>query len=350
VEATAEIANGTEEQVIVWCELNAESGALRKAIPDAVEIIGSASTDKQRAKRLEKIRGFISGKYRVLICKRKALGFGLNLQHSWNQVSVGDPHSFEQVYQGIGRQLRYGQQHDVHYHVIVTDLETRVRDSITRKTEAHEVMLQEMVDAMREKSLEELRGVQMSRRNVKKLDTASGNGWTLHHGDCVQTIAKLTKILFDLIVYSTPFGKLYAYTDENEDMGNSRSHEEFFEHYKYLVALLSERLKPGRICAVHCMNLPIFKGEAGYIGLYPFVHELARVHMEAGWILHSDITIWKDPVVAAARTHAIQLSYGQLCKDSSVSAPGIPDHFLIFRSSDTAHRRRVPTRSLAQSS
>ncbi len=90
-------------------------------------------------------------------------------------------------------------------------------------------------------------------------------------------------------------------------------------------------MKPGRLIAIHCMNLPTSKARDGFIGLKDFRGEIIRSHQEAGFIYHSEVCIWKDPVVAMQRTKALGLLYKQLRKDSTMSRQGIADYLVVVR-------------------
>jgi hypothetical protein len=153
----------------------------------------------------------------------------------------------------------------------------------------------------------------------------------LINGDCVSEIKNIQDDSVGLTVFSPPFAELYVYSDDYRDMGNSSNYEEFFTHFSYLTPELFRIMKPGRIVAVHCMDLPIQKGKEGYIGLRDFSGMLIKNFSDHGFIYHSRITIWKDPVVEMQRTKALGLLHKQVKKDSSMSRVGIPDYVLIFR-------------------
>ena len=154
---------------------------------------------------------------------------------------------------------------------------------------------------------------------------------TLIHGDCVEEIKKLPDESIGFSVFSPPFADLYTYSDDHRDMGNSKDFNEFSQHFSYLVPELYRVIQSGRNVAVHCMDLPIQKGKEGFIGLRDFSGLLLRVFGEAGFIYHSRITIWKDPVVEMQRTKALGLLHKQVKKDSTMSRVGIPDYVLVFR-------------------
>lgn len=154
---------------------------------------------------------------------------------------------------------------------------------------------------------------------------------TLINGDCIEQISNVQDESVGLIVFSPPFADLYTYSDDFRDMGNSKNYNEFKEHFSYLVPELYRVLKSGRNVAVHCMDLPIQKGKEGVIGLRDFSGLILQLFSEAGFMYHSRITIWKNPVIEMQRTKALGLLHKQVKKDSTMSRAGIPDYVLIFR-------------------
>lgn len=160
---------------------------------------------------------------------------------------------------------------------------------------------------------------------------ATGEGWELRLGDCIPTLAGMPSDQFDYAVFSPPFSSLYTYSAMPEDLGNCKTNEEFMEHYGFVIEQLYRTLKPGRLLSFHCMNLPSSKQKDGVIGLKDFRGELIRAHCNAGFIYHSEVCIWKDPVTAMQRTKAIGLLYKQLRKDSCMSRQGIADYVVTMR-------------------
>lgn len=153
----------------------------------------------------------------------------------------------------------------------------------------------------------------------------------VYHGDCVELIKNLPDNSVGFSIFSPPFAELYTYSDELADMGNSKDYKEFFFAFKILVKELARVVKPCRNVAVHCMDLPIQKGKEGVIGLRDFSGMILRAFEESGFIYHSRVTIWKNPVTEMQRTKALGLLHKQLGKDSSMSRVGIPDYLLVFR-------------------
>lgn len=165
------------------------------------------------------------------------------------------------------------------------------------------------------------------------LDQASGDDWHLVNGDCVEFVGSVPNDSVGLSLYSPPFSSLYTYSDSERDMGNCRNDAEFFEHYRFLIGELLRVTKPGRLCCVHCKDLPDYAGgsEDGRAGLRDFPGGLIRAHEESGWKYHSRVTIWKDPVIEMQRTKAHGLLYKQLRKDGSFSRQGLAEYMLTFR-------------------
>lgn len=163
------------------------------------------------------------------------------------------------------------------------------------------------------------------------IDQVVTDCYAIYNGDCVNVTRGLPDNSKDYIIYSPPFASLYTYSASDRDMGNSRSAGDFARHYAYLVRELYRVLKPGRLLSFHCMQLPATIQHDGYIGLKDFRGELIRIHQEAGFIFHSEVCIWKDPVTAMQRTKAIGLLHKQLCKDSAISRQGIPDYLVTMR-------------------
>lgn len=326
VALVAELVNASDEPWLIWCDLNAEGDALAKAIPDAVQVAGADSLEEKEARML----GFTDGEHRVLVSKPSICGFGLNWQHCPNVAFVGLSDSWEQYYQAIRRCYRFGQTRPVHCHIVASEAEGAVVANIERKERDAETMAREMVKHMQVQNKADLAGFSRQ-RDEYATKTTTGDGWTLHLGDCVEVVRALPDSSIDFSVFSPPFASLYTYSNSERDMGNCKTHGEFYEHFSYLVAELFRVLKSGRLVSFHCMNLPTSKTRDGFIGMSDFRGDLIRMFRDAGFIFHSEVVIWKDPVTAMQRTKAIGLLYKQLKKDSALSRQGIPDYLVTMR-------------------
>lgn len=163
------------------------------------------------------------------------------------------------------------------------------------------------------------------------LNQQLGKNYAWYHGDCCEVTKGLPDESIDFTVYSPPFASLYVYSNSDRDMGNSANYEEFMTHYRFLLTELYRLTKPGRLTSVHCMNLPTTITHHGQIGIQDFRGDIIREHQKCGFIFHSEVCIWKDPVTAMQRTKAIGLLHKQIVKDSCMSRQGIPDYVCTFR-------------------
>ena len=166
----------------------------------------------------------------------------------------------------------------------------------------------------------------------KNVDTQwSGENWKLYQADCCDATKGLPDDSVDFCIHSPPFSSLYIYSQSTNDLGNATSDDEFFDHYCYLIPELLRVTVPGRLCVVHCKDLPKYRNRDGAAGLTDFPGMIIRAFEECGWTYHSRCTIWKCPVIEMQRTKNHGLLHKQLCKDSSASRQGMADYLLVFR-------------------
>lgn len=166
---------------------------------------------------------------------------------------------------------------------------------------------------------------------TKVLNQVVTDDYAIYHGDCIQTIAGMPDNSLHYSIFSPPFSSLYTYSNSVCDMGNCKDDDEFASHFQFLIKELYRVLMPGRLLSFHCMNLPSSKQREGYIGIKDFRGDLIRAFQSEGFIYHSEVCIWKDPVTAMQRTKAIGLLHKQLMKDSALSRQGIPDYLVTMR-------------------
>lgn len=322
LERVAEIVNASSENWIIWIGQDEEGKVLRELIPDAVEVKGSDS--KQYKK--DKLLGFANNEFRVLVTKLKIASFGLNYQNCRNQMFASLDFSFEATYQGIRRSYRFGQKDEVNIHIITLDTMQNVKSSFEEKQKKFIEMQKSMTEAM-------CRNInnQIKLKKMEVDNNYQSKNCDIRLGDCVQLIQNVPDESIGFSIFSPPFAELYTYSDKLEDMGNSKDYKEFFTAFKYLVKELYRVLWSGRNVAVHCMDLPIQKGKEGYIGLRDFSGMILEAFQEVGFIYHSRVTIWKNPVTEMQRTKALGLLHKQVKKDAAMSRVGIPDYLMVFR-------------------
>lgn len=158
-----------------------------------------------------------------------------------------------------------------------------------------------------------------------------GRDHALYNADTVDVSRELPDDSVDYSVFSPPFESLYTYSKSDRDMGNCKSSAEFWKHYRYLIEEQFRVMKPGRNLSIHCMNLPTSKARNGIIGLRDFRGQIIQEYQRAGFVYHSEVCIWKDPVVAMQRTKALGLLHKQVKKDSAMSRQGLPDYVVTMR-------------------
>lgn len=162
-------------------------------------------------------------------------------------------------------------------------------------------------------------------------DKAISKDFALYWGDSCEILTDIPSDSVHYSIYSPPFQSLYVYSNSDRDLGNCKTADEFYEHFRFIGKELYRVLMPGRLMSFHCMNLPTSKERDGYIGIRDFRGELIRFFQDIGFIYHSEVCIWKDPVTSMQRTKALGLLHKQLKKDSCLSRQGIPDYLVTMR-------------------
>jgi DNA modification methylase len=299
---------------------------LTDMIPGAVEVTGSDPI-KYKEKML---LGFANGDVRVMVSKPKIAGMGLNYQSCHKMAFVGLSDSYEQFYQAVRRCWRFGQKNNVDVHVITAETEGAVVRNIQRKEADAMRMAENMLEHMKVIEIENIKP-QHTTQSAYVEEVVQSDNYAIWNGDCVELARHLPDESIDFSVFSPPYLSLFTYSSSDRDMGNSKTDDEFYQHFNFLVDELFRVMKPGRNVAVDCMNVPAMKERDGYIGLKDFRGELIRCFVERGFIFHSEHCMWKDPLIEATRTKALGLMHKQLCKDSTMSRAGIPQYLVCFR-------------------
>jgi DNA modification methylase len=325
INKTIELVNNSDEQWIIWTLKNDEATVLNKVLNNSINVQGS---DKPQIKA-DNLNGFAKNKFQNLITKTSIASFGMNYQQCSNMVFTSYDFKFEAFYQAVRRCYRFGQKNKVNVHLLVPESQINVRKTILEKEKKHKTMIREMSNysAITDYKLNKS-NVMITKKEIKT------DEYHIINGDCVQETKRLNTDCADLIVFSPPFAELYVYSDKSEDMGNVSNYKQFEQHFQYLIPELKRTLKKGRICAIHCMDLPIQKGKEGYIGLRDFSGMLIDWFIKEGFIYHAKTTIWKNPVTEMQRTKALGLLHKTIKKDSCMSRVGIPDYVLFFRNGD----------------
>ena len=326
----ADIVNGSTDQWVIWCNRNEESEKLAKLIEGSKDVKGSDTIDYKE----KTIDAFTRGELRVLVTKPSICGYGMNWQHCRNTAFVGLSDSWESYYQAIRRFWRFGQTDIVNCHVISAESEGAVVENIRRKELQNQTMSQEMVIHMSEYVKSEMFGIATQKSEYERR-VFEGDGYTLHNADCIDLAREIESDSVGFTIYSPPFASLFTYSNSDRDMGNSKSYDDFSQHFSYLIDEMYRITMPGRLMAVHCMQLTTSKTNDGFIGIRDFRGDLIRMFQSKNWIYHSEVCIWKDPVVAMQRTKALGLLHKTIKKDSSMSRQGLADYLIVMRKPGT---------------
>ncbi len=324
VAACADRVNASADQWIVWCDLNAESEALTKSIPDAVQVTGSDSNEHKESTML----AFADGRVRVLVSKPSICGFGMNFQNCHNMAFVGLSDSWEQLYQATRRCWRFGQTQPVDAYIITSDAEGAVVRNIERK----EAQATTMFDGI----IEEMNIHELNRKSERKLaafeeNQETGKGWTLKQGDSITRVKEIPDNSIGLTVFSPPFPNMYAYNNTDADIGNSKGIDQLIKHFTFLLDDLLRITMPGRICAIHLQQAMSFKWRDGFAGIVDFRGQVIAAMVNAGWIFHGEVTIDKNPQIQATRNKDAALLFKSLATDSIKVRPAMADYMCIFR-------------------
>ena len=325
--ALAEIVNAEpNEPWLIWCHLNDEAELIKSLIAGAVNVQGSDSPEN----KTKNLLGFAHGQVRVLVSKPKIAGYGMNWQHCARVAFVGLDDSFEKFYQAVRRCYRFGQKREVQVHIFTAENEGQILQNIKRKEVLHHEMSANMIEHMRDIMNKELAGQENIVDEYQEA-TFNGDGFTVHKGDCVKWTKRMADNSVDYSVFSPPFADLFVYSNSDHDMGNCANDVEFVAQLKFLIGELFRIVKPGRNVSFHCMNLPTTKMRQGHIGLRDFRGDLIRAFQDAGFIYHSEVCIWKDPVVAMQRTKALGLLHKTIRENATMSRMGLPDYVVTMR-------------------
>lgn len=345
VRAAAEIIQREpDEQWLIWCGLNDEADVIAKALPGAINVQGSDSIER----KTEILMGFGRGEVKLMISKAKIAGMGMNFQSAARMLFLGMNDSYEEYFQGIRREWRFGQTRPVNVYIVLTDIEMDIFDNVLRKEREADAMTKELIKHVAEFEKAEIGRVTTRldydakqpmeipkwlgerSHDVQVMNQKHGDDYSIYHGDSCEVLAGLPENSIDLSVYSPPFGSLFTYSATERDLGNCKTMTEFWSHFQFISSNMLRVLKPGRSMCVHVAQIPMMKGRDGYIGMMDFRGETIRHFIDKGFIYYGEICIQKNPQSQAIRTKSKSLMFVQLRKDSSWLRPALADYILIF--------------------
>lgn len=160
-------------------------------------------------------------------------------------------------------------------------------------------------------------------------DSVIKDKYAIYHGDCIEVMGGLPNACVHLSIYSPPFGGLYQYSSNDRDLSNCNDYDSFFEHYAFVVRELARITMPGRITAVHCMDIP--RSNSGTDSLIDFPGDIIRLHEREGWLYTGRRMIWKEPLAVRLRTMQKNLAHASLVTNSIDCGVASGDNLLTFR-------------------
>ncbi len=329
VAKTVEIVNASpDDHFILWHDLEEERRAVKKALPDAVEVYGSLDIDTRESR----VIGFTNGDYRLLATKKSLSGSGCNFQHHCHRaIFIGIDHKFHDFIQAIHRIYRFMQKEQVEIDIIYTDSESEILESLMEKWTNHNEMTAKMAEILRKYGLTGDIDAKLKRKMGVERVVVKGQYYTAVNNDSVLEFANLPDNYFDLLHTSIPFGNHYEYTPTYNDFGHNEDTTRFFEQMDYLSPHLLRTLKPGRIFACHVKDRVLFGNTTGtgMPTIEPFHMHTAFHYMRHGFQYMGMITVVTDVVRENNQTY--RLGWTEQCKDGTKMGVGCPEYILIFR-------------------
>ncbi len=330
VEKMKEIVDDNpDEHFILWHDLEAERNAIKKALPETVDIYGSQDYDI----REKRVIDFSNGKIRLFATKKELSGSGCNFQRFCHrEIFLGIDYEFNDFIQAIHRCYRFLQEKSVVIDIIYMENERQIKDALIEKWKNHNKMVEKMIDIVKKYGLSGI-GKQYSLQRKIGVETVKveGKRYTAVNDDCVEETRRMESNSIDLIHTSIPFGNHYEYSANYNDFGHNQNTERFFEQMDFLTPELLRILKPGRVAAIHVKDRVLF-GNATGTGMptiEPF-HALCIEHyMKHGFQYFGMITVVTDVVRENNQTY--RLGWTEQCKDGSKMGVGCPEYILLFR-------------------
>lgn len=323
------VDNSPKEHFLLWHDLEAERHAIKKKIPEIVDIYGSMDYDI----REKRVIDFSDGKIRLFATKKSLSGSGCNFQrHCHHEIFLGIDYEFNDFIQAVHRCYRFLQKETVVIDIIYMENERHIKEELLKKWKNHDHMVKKMIAIVKKYGLDSIRKTEkMERKMGVETVRVEGKKYTAVHDDCVEETRRMKADSVDLIHTSIPFGNHYEYSANYNDFGHNKNTERFFEQMDYLTPELLRVLRPGRVAAVHVKDRVLFGNTTGtgMPTIEPF-HALCIEHyMKHGFQYFGMITVVTDVVRENNQTY--RLGWTEQCKDGSKMGVGCPEYILLFR-------------------
>lgn len=327
------VEESPEDHFLLWHDLENERNAIKKALPEVVDIYGSMDYDE----REKRVIDFSNGMCRLFATKKSLSGSGCNFQrYCHKEIFLGIDYEFNDFIQAVHRCYRFLQKEPVVIYIIYMENERQIKEVLIEKWKNHNYMVAKMIEIVKKyglnsenkaERLERKMGVEGSR----EARTVRGKHYTAVYGDCVEETREMESNSVDLIHTSIPFGNHYEYSANYNDFGHNQNTDRFFDQMDFLTPELLRILKPGRVAAIHVKDRVLFGNTTGtgMPTIEPFHAQCISHYMKHGFQYFGMITIVTDVVRENNQTY--RLGWSEQCKDGSKMGVGCPEYILLFR-------------------
>lgn len=335
-EAACIVKRSPDDHFVIWHDLEDERRALKRAIPDMVDIYGSLDLET----RERRVMDFAQGRTRLFGTKKSLSGSGCNFQkHCHRAIFLGIDYEFNDFIQAVHRIYRFLQKRPVIIDILYMDTESEILLALQRKWKQYDELSEKMEEIIREYGLGSLALESLKRTIGCERVEVKGKNYTAINNDCVEEVRTWPDNSVDLYVTSIPFGNHYEYSPSYNDFGHNPDDGEFFKQMDYLTPELLRTLKPGRVAAIHVKDRVQFGNVTG-MGMptiEPFHADCISHFIRHGFAYFGMITVVTDVVRENNQTY--RLGWTEQCKDGTKMGVGCPEYILLFRKLPTDHSK-----------
>lgn len=335
------VEESPDDHFLLWHDLENERHAVKKALPEVVDIYGSMDYDL----REQRVIDFSNGRTKLFATKKSLSGSGCNFQrYCHREIFLGIDYEFNDFIQAVHRCYRFLQKEPVVIDIIYMENERQIKEALLEKWKNHNHMVAKMIEIVKKYGLNSENKTQRLERKMgvegsREERTVRGNHYEAVYGDCVEETRTMETNSIDLIHTSIPFGNHYEYSANYNDFGHNQNTDRFFEQMDFLTPELLRVLKPGRVAAIHVKDRVLFGNVTGtgFPTMEPFHAECIRHYTKHGFLYFGMITVVTDVVRENNQTY--RLGWSDCCKDGTKMGVGCPEYILLFRKQQTDHSK-----------